>query len=425
MKLKKKMAKQSLPVHEVTTKRSKDDAASAVKLSRRFLTVLGIWQLDEKGHFSWRLVLSYFLLILCYFGLGIRTIPTIIYIFLDAKEVVQICILISRALFCLMACLKYIFLKLHRRDIENCVKHIEMDWLGVESSANRDIMLEHSRYGLLVTRIIAVFTYSGATWQAILPYVLKKTAAAVANDNVTQVVTIRTFPVPSHFGFNLATKTPLFEIISTSQIVATFMMHSIAIASYSIAVVSVMHACGQLKILMEKINHLIDGNGETAEDNVHGRLSNIVRHHVKTLRFISSAEKMLREICLIDLGGCTLELCFLGYFNILEWRAEHKNFVGIMVYLTLFVTFTFNIFSFCYIGELLTEECSKVGEMTYMIDWYRLPGKQPLALCLIITMAHSPMTLTAGGAIQLSFRCFASVIKTSMGYLNMLRTVMD
>ena len=44
-----------------------------------------------------------------------------------------------------------------------------------------------------------------------------------------------------------------------------------------------------------------------------------------------------------------------------------------------------------------------------MLDWYRLPGKQPLELGLIIAMARRPVTLTAGGMIELSFRCFASV----------------
>nr|UEN71184.1 olfactory receptor 1 [Gregopimpla kuwanae] len=395
----------------------KSDASFAVHLSRRYLKVLGIWRSDDQ--FFWRLITNISMLI-CYFGLGMSVVPTFIFIAVKVEDPIGKIRLIGPWSFCLMAALKYYFLRSHRCDIENCMKNIELDWIRIEYKSRRDVMLEHARYGHLVTMICAGFTYSGGLLFAILPFVLGNLGPFEAsNGNIS-----RSHSLPSHFVFFDASETPAYEIIYFIQVITTFMMHSITVASYSVAVVIVMHACGQLKLLMDKITQLVENEDGKKERSLDDRMSDVISHHVRTLRFISSAERMLREICLVDLGGCTLNLCFLGYFTLLEWGAEKTDFIAIMTYLTLFTSFLFNVFSFCYIGELLTGECAKVGEITYMIDWYRLPSKKSVGLCLVIAMAHSPVTLTAGGAIQLSFACFASVVKTSMGYLNMLRAVM-
>nr|UEN71186.1 olfactory receptor 3 [Gregopimpla kuwanae] len=414
--------------HEKTLDKSlKNDADYAVQISRRFLSLLGIWNWDKSGNFSWRFVFSNISVIICYYAIGIRTIPTFFYIALDAKGSAQICILIARIIFGIVAGTKYVYLHSRRRDIEKCISHIEIDWLGNGSSTKREIMLAYARYGHLVTNICAGIAFSAAAFYAILPHVIKKNASPVINENGThQVVTARAFAVASHFGTSRASQTPVFEIIYTSQVVATFLMHSIAVSCYSLAVAIVMHACGQLQILMIKLGELVQVDDEGKEyDNFDNRLSDVVDHHVRVLRFISSAEKLLREICLVDLGGGTICMCIVGYYNLLEWNRETKNIIGIVALFLSFITFMFNIYSFCYIGELLTQECTKVGEVTYMIDWHRLRGKQSLAVCLIIIMSHKPLTLTAGGTIKLSLTCFASVVKSFMGYLNMLRTVMD
>ena len=96
-------------------------------------------------------------------------------------------------------------------------------------------------------------------------------------------------------------------------------------------------------------------------------------------------------------------------------------------------------------------QCRKVGEMTYMIDWYRLPSKTTLGLILTISTAQRPATITAGRLVELSLSSFCSVsyslqyftfasrkyfervvkctcdyfqvVRTSVTYLNLLRTV--
>ncbi|XP_011684388.1 PREDICTED: odorant receptor 63a-like [Wasmannia auropunctata] len=83
----------------------------------------------------------------------------------------------------------------------------------------------------------------------------------------------------------------------------------------------------------------------------------------------------------------------------------------------------FNVFIFCYIGELVTNQCKKIGEASYMIDWYRLPDRKGLDLILINVMSNSSVKLTVANFIELSISTFGNVINTSFAYLNMLRTI--
>ncbi|XP_011308556.1 uncharacterized protein [Fopius arisanus] len=60
-----------------------------------------------------------------------------------------------------------------------------------------------------------------------------------------------------------------------------------------------------------------------------------------------------------------------------------------------------------------------------MIDWYKLPGKSPRDLILILAMANYPTSLTAGKMIDLSYACFCGVLKTAAAYFNILRTLIQ
>jgi len=116
--------------------------------------------------------------------------------------------------------------------------------------------------------------------------------------------------------------------------------------------------------------------------------------------FISLTDKVLREISIVEIVGCTLNMCFLGYYSLTvcilykkyvskriamskinvydlqyihsrqymrtvymsnieiftfqEW--ETKETTSYITYIVLLISLTFNIFIFCYIGELVAEK---------------------------------------------------------------------
>jgi len=83
----------------------------------------------------------------------------------------------------------------------------------------------------------------------------------------------------------------------------------------------------------------------------------------------------------------------------------------IYVYFLAFVSITFNIYIFCYIGEQLVERCQKIGTKCYMIEWYRLPQNKARNLIFPIIMSNYPVELTAGKMLKITMDTFSNVSK--------------
>ncbi|KAF3424634.1 hypothetical protein E2986_11713 [Frieseomelitta varia] len=62
----------------------------------------------------------------------------------------------------------------------------------------------------------------------------------------------------------------------------------------------------------------------------------------------------MQQISFVEFLGCMMNMCLLGYYAIMEWNSKDAMFV--ITYMSLMMSFTFNIFIFCYIGELVAEQ---------------------------------------------------------------------
>jgi len=75
---------------------------------------------------------------------------------------------------------------------------------------------------------------------------------------------------------------PISEIFFWVQCLSGFIAHSITAGACSIAAVFAMHACGRLEVLMQWIEHLVDGREDFHD--LDERLSMIVQQHIRILR---------------------------------------------------------------------------------------------------------------------------------------------
>ncbi|KAK2583188.1 hypothetical protein KPH14_009208 [Odynerus spinipes] len=372
----------------------------SIELNRWILQSLGVW--PEFKETTWKEkyfrraknAIFYFLMIFVFLPCG----P---YVILEIESTYDKLRLTGPLSFCIMAVLKYLFLTLHENDFRRCVEYIETDWKNAKHSEDKKIMIANAHSGRSLATLCAAFAYGAATFYYIaLPITSGKIFAPDVN------ISYRPLPFPVTRIFLDARYSPVNEIVIFLQCLYGFAAHSIAAGTCSLAAVCTMHACGQLQVLMNWLEHLVDGREDMCDD-LDKRMANIIQRHVHTLDFISMTEELLNKISLVEIVGCTLNMCLLGYYCIMEW--DVSEVLGCLTYVIILTSVTFNIFIFCYIGELLTEQCAKLGDRSYMIDWYHLPGKKSQALILIISMSRITTKLTAGNLMELSLNSFSDV----------------
>ncbi|XP_071862839.1 odorant receptor 25 [Bombus fervidus] len=389
------------------------DVSSSIQWNRWLLIPIGAWPNFRKSTMG--KYFSSLINILCFGLIAFMFVSCGLYALIEIEELYHKIELLGPLIFFLMTFIKYYLLILHENDIREGCKCIEWDWMNIEHQEDRNIMTVNANYGRRLAAICTFFLFSAFAFHYII---VPTSMGKVVDESGNLSFASLPFPVP---GFIADVRySPCNEIFYFIQTLTGAVMHTVTSAACSIAAVFAVHACGQMKVMMNWLEHLVDGRPDMS-NTVNGRIAKIVIQHNRILKFLALTENALQQISFVEFLGCMLIMCLLGYYLITEWNS--KDIMLSITHMALMTSFTFNIFIFCYIGELVAEQCKKVGEMTYMIDWYRLSGKKKLGCILIIAMSNSSIKFTAGNMIELSISTFSDVVKTAMAFLNMLRAL--
>ncbi|XP_076642169.1 odorant receptor 4-like isoform X1 [Halictus rubicundus] len=412
------MAKREITGPNSVTKDNnyKKDVDLSIQWNRWILKPMGVW--PSSRHVSLLEVCFKRLMnVVCYSLMSFLFAPCYLYVSLEVEEAYGKVKNYGPLIFCVMAYVKYCSLIVHANDIRECINCIERDWRNISHAEDREIMVANANFGRRLVKICSFFMFSG--------FLFYYVAVPINAGNIAEEGGNRTF-IPLAFPVSkLIVDThhkPTNQIFLSIQFFGGLLIHGIAAGACCLIAAFAVHACGQMQVLMCWLNHLVDGRGDMS-NNTNGRIAKIVRQHVRIQKFLAVMEKALTQVSLMEFFGCTLAMCLLGYCIIMESRA--KNMTAVVTYSIILVSLVFNIFIFCYIGELVAEQCRKVGQMSYMIDWYRLPENTKLSLVLIMAVSSSPTKLTAGYLVKLSLASFSDAMKTSVAFLNMLRTLTD
>ncbi|XP_012063225.1 PREDICTED: uncharacterized protein LOC105626538 [Atta cephalotes] len=347
-----------------------------MQLCRWILKPIGIWHMIYGRSSQSEKLLSLILIFVCFFGLCFVLVPAGPYTLFREKDINIKVKLFGPVGFCLTSAIKYCFLGARASSIGRCVEHVESDWRIVRHYDHRRMMLRNVLVGRKLTTLCVIFLYTGGmSYHTIMPL----SSRTKTNGSFTS----RPLVYPGYDLYFDSQASPAYEIIFCMHCLSAMIQYSATTAACSLAASFATHACGQVQILMTLLDDLVDGK-RTKGTNVEKRLRLITKHHVRVLRFTADVEKILREICLLELVAATLIICLLEYYC---------------------MTF------------------GKIGSAAYEVNWYDLPGHKAVDLVMIITMSYYPPKLTAGKFCDLSLNTFSTVLKTSVVYLNLLRTV--
>ncbi|XP_076224486.1 uncharacterized protein LOC143174610 [Nomia melanderi] len=398
-------------VNSAKNSNSVDDINYALGWCRRILRLIGVWSLIEKRTSRLEKLLSFLLraAILCIQLFFI--VPITIYIF-DVEQDTNMKIKIAgMPINSALSAVKFVYLGLKGTAFRSCIEHIENDWRRVRDSQHRDIMLKQISFSRNLLALCFIFVYSASlSYYTIIPMLAKRQQKG----NYTG----RKLMHPGYDRYFDVHSSPTFELIYLSNCLTAFFRYTVITAEISLTVIIVTHICAQMQIQILRLQELCDRKDK---DSVREQLSVIVYDHSEVLRFSRLAREASTGILLIEIFTSVFLLCHVMYAWLMEWN--DSNPAAMTTYSMYLTSFTFNAFIFCYIGEVLTEQCAQIGYASYEVDWYNISGRKGRDFALLNVMSLYPPKLSGGKIVDLSLNMFTIIVKTSVVYLNLLRTV--
>ncbi|KAL6259115.1 hypothetical protein P5V15_009037 [Pogonomyrmex californicus] len=390
---------------------SENDFNYAVQVTRVIMRMIGVWPISRYASNVERIMIR-LQNVFCYFLFVFILVPGLLLVFLKERDFKRRVKIFAPLLNCWISCMKYSLLILHAREIQFCLKQAQQDWRDIIDWHNRKAMLIKAKIGRKFAICSAAFMYVGGLSYRIIVPLSKGRMLTPMN------TTVRALACPSYFIKFDEQLSPAYEIVFTLQFFAGLVTYSVTCSAAGLVAFFVMHVCGQMSILINKLQHLNDIS-ESEDRTIALLLADIVEHQIKVKTFLKQVEESMRDVWLVEIVGSTILLCFAGYHVILEW--ENSDSTAMLTIFVIFTSLTFSLFTNCYVGQLLTDESIKVGSMTSAINWHHLPHKRARNLILIMAVSNIPAKISAGKMIDMSLPTFSNIIRTSMAYFNLLR----
>lgn len=250
-----------------------DDIMFITQLTRNVLSILGVWPSFNRKRTIIEKMNKFLQIFISYALLYCVLIPGFFFWILEKRTHVKIQTS-PLLIFGFMAISKYGNLIFREEQIKRCLKHIEEDWKNVTSMSARNTMIESAKTGRHLVAVCGAFMYSsGISFRLILPFAKGKIINA-------QNITIKPLPCPGHYFFFNSQVSPNYEIIFAIQFISGLVTFSITTGVCGLVAVFVMHACGQLKILIELMRHLVEDQWQEQQE-IDKKLAIIVEHQMR------------------------------------------------------------------------------------------------------------------------------------------------
>ncbi|XP_035729715.1 odorant receptor 13a-like isoform X2 [Vespa mandarinia] len=328
------------------------------------MKVIGIWPEERK----FDQISSYKVLIGIAFIILFCTIPQSIVLYFDRDDFDLIMENLSvDNMNGTIAFIKMIFFWSSGGQMKDLLSAMEEDWKEVTTKEDEKKMMKLAKFSrILATRATAI------CYALIAVYAVKR-CLSMRTDG-------RILFLSAYFPFETMTS-PMFELTFICQIIGSIYYTTAYTAVDTFIAMLILHVCGQLSRLQ---NNLINLNSDM-KNEFQIKLSYIVKRHNYLNRFVDTIEDRFNIMFLFQILGCTLQLCIE-----------------------------------CFQGLLSTE----LARAAYECKWYDLLPNEARSLILIIRRARIPLRLTAGKFCIFNHELYSTVLKTSMGYLSVLRATM-
>ncbi|EFN78911.1 hypothetical protein EAI_02324 [Harpegnathos saltator] len=256
--------------------KSKSDHDYSLKLNRWYLKPIGAWPLASTSSAAEKVVVLIQILV-CWVVVCFIVIPCTLYLFFEKESIRSKVGAVAPLLNRYMGLMSYWMLLQHSGNIRDCIEHIEMDWRSAQKASDREVMLQHAKFGQLIALICGIIMQGGTFLYGIAK--AAKTATIIVGN---ETITMHPMTCPAYSKIIDTRFSPVNEIVLIIQILSTFIVSSSTAGICSLAAVFAIHASGQLNILYMRLDELTKNRKE--ENHVaEQRIIDIVEHHLRIL----------------------------------------------------------------------------------------------------------------------------------------------
>ena len=255
-----------------------------LQFNRWFLKPIGAWPQINAPNLGCKIMILLQIFI-CSSIIAVTTIPCILYTLFEAENIQQKLSIITPLLNRFISSMHYWVLLKRSVDIHKLIRHMETDWNLVQRIGEREVMLQHAKFGRCVTIICGIMMQGGCLLFG-LGQSMRTATITIGNETFTTHPT--TCPIYSKI---IDTRfTPLNEIAIVLQNVIILILSFCTAGGCSLAAAFAIHACGQLNILYLWLHELVENQTEK-NDKAEQKLAAIVEHHLRILRYFKRLGK--------------------------------------------------------------------------------------------------------------------------------------
>nr|WHS04431.1 odorant receptor 28 [Psyttalia incisi] len=261
-------------------KKSLEDIKS-IQFTKWLLTPLGVWPLVKIDPTIIEIRLAILLQLFCHSLLAFVIVPSVFHIFVRENNLNVRIALFGPVGFVVTNLLKYCAIIYHRGGIKRCINYIENDWQEVRDPEHRGIMMRNVSTGRNLTILCATFMYSGGMlYHTLMPFLLTNPIAAEKNSSNRPIV------YPGYDSVFNPYVSPTYEIIFILHCLAAMIIYTITTVSCNLAASFVTHACGQIQILIAKLEYIVNDGRIRSEKYFRTKIGEVIHHHARVLRFL-------------------------------------------------------------------------------------------------------------------------------------------
>ncbi|XP_043281333.1 odorant receptor 85b-like [Venturia canescens] len=384
-----------------------DDAAKVLSWNRWLLTFLGVWP-KNPSRICFGIEFAYvcYLMSMEYLDLWlvINDLGGVIENLTENMALSQIFIRIA-------------MLKRYNKSLGKVIDEVLRDYDSrkYKTTEESDAFIGYNKKSKLFVKLLSAFVVLTASSYFVKPLTAKppEDLATVLSDNASVAYEL---PYRFHIFYKIEDdQTYLYTYLS--QLPFLLISGCGQSAADCLMVTLVFHVCGQMASLAERISKI-----RSDSDFCDEQLRDIVKDHNRLLRMGTTVQQAFSETLLGHLIGATSLVCIVGYQCLSNFAKGQNAELGTFV---LFVSLVLLVlYSHCTVGESLITESLNVHTAFYNCDWYNMPTKNARVIIICMARSQKPLCLTAGKFGIFCLKTLTEALKTAMGYLSVLRTLL-